>query len=116
MLELAAAQAGWSATLPAGRARGIAVAESEGSYVAYVVEISRRDAGYHIERVVAAVDCGLAINPNIISMQVESAVCFGLSAALRGQITLDGGRVKGATAWCSAIGTSKTPMNHGATA
>jgi isoquinoline 1-oxidoreductase beta subunit len=70
------------------------VAESEGSYVAYVVEISRRDAGYHIERVVAAVDCGLAINPNIISMQVESAVCFGLSAALRGQITLDGGRVE----------------------
>ncbi|MDE2219781.1 MAG: xanthine dehydrogenase family protein molybdopterin-binding subunit, partial [Gammaproteobacteria bacterium] len=94
VLELAAARAGWDKQLPSDHARGLAVAESFNSYVAHVVEISRRGKGYHIERVTSAVDCGLAINPNIIAMQVESAVCFGLSAALKGQITLKAGAVQ----------------------
>jgi isoquinoline 1-oxidoreductase subunit beta len=94
VLELAAAKANWGGKLPAGHARGLAVAESFNSYVAHVVEVSRRGKAFHIERVVSAVDCGLAINPNIIAMQVESAVCFGLSAALKGQITLQAGAVQ----------------------
>ena len=94
VLELAAAKAGWGRKLPGGHAHGLAVAESFNSYVAHVVEISRRGKGYHIERVTSAVDCGLAVNPNIIAMQVESAVCFGLSAALKGQITLKAGAVQ----------------------
>jgi len=100
VLELAASKAGWGTKLPAGHARGLAVAESFGSYVAHVVEVSRKGKPqgtgetFHIERVTSAVDCGVALNPNIIAMQVESAVCFGLSAALMGQITLEAGAVK----------------------
>jgi isoquinoline 1-oxidoreductase beta subunit len=91
VLELAAAKAGWATPLPAGHARGIALQESFGTVVAEVVEISRGPKGLHIERVTAAVDCGIAVNPNIIAMQVESAVAYGLSAALFGQITLKAG-------------------------
>jgi isoquinoline 1-oxidoreductase beta subunit len=91
VLELAAAKAGWGTPLPAGHARGMAVQESFGTVVAEVVELSRGPKGLHIERVTAAVDCGIAVNPNIIAMQVESAVAFGLSAALFGQITLKAG-------------------------
>ncbi|MFM2289813.1 MAG: isoquinoline 1-oxidoreductase, beta subunit [Pseudomonadota bacterium] len=98
VLELAASKAGWGDKLPAGHARGLAVAESFNSYVAHVVEISRKgpakDNRFHIERVTSAVDCGVAVNPNIIAMQVESAVCFGLSAALLGKITLEAGAVQ----------------------
>jgi isoquinoline 1-oxidoreductase beta subunit len=98
VLELAASKAGWGSKLPAGHARGLAVAESFNSYVAHVVEVSSKGQGkdkrFHIERVTSAVDCGVALNPNIIAMQVESAVCFGLSAALLGQITLEAGGVK----------------------
>jgi isoquinoline 1-oxidoreductase beta subunit len=91
VLELAAEKAGWSGPLPAGHARGIAVHESFNTVVAEVVEISRGPKGLHIERVVAAVDCGLAINPNIVAMQVESSICYGLSAALAGEIPIQGG-------------------------
>jgi isoquinoline 1-oxidoreductase beta subunit len=91
VLELAAAKAGWDTPLPAGHARGIALHESFNSVVAEVVEISRSAKGLHIERVTAAVDCGTAINPNIIAMQVESSVAFGLSAALFGNLTIKAG-------------------------
>jgi len=98
VLELAASKAGWGTKLPAGHARGLAVAESFNSYVAHVVEVSAKGEGkdrrFHIERVTSAVDCGVAVNPNIIAMQVESAVCYGLSAALLGQITIEAGAVK----------------------
>jgi len=98
VLELAAGKAGWGTKLPAGHARGLAVAESFNSYVAHVVEVSAKGEGkdrrFHIERVTSAVDCGVAVNPNIIAMQVESAVCYGLSAALLGQITIEAGAVK----------------------
>jgi isoquinoline 1-oxidoreductase beta subunit len=90
VLELAAAKAGWGKPLPAGRARGIAVHESFNTFVAQVVEISKN----RIERVVCAVDCGVAVNPNIIAMQMESGIGFGLSAALSGAITLKDGVVE----------------------
>jgi isoquinoline 1-oxidoreductase beta subunit len=90
VLELAAQRAGWDKPLPAGRARGIAVHESFNTFVAQVVEISAKK----IERVVCAVDCGVAVNPNIIAMQMESGIGYGLSAALSGAITLKEGRIE----------------------
>ena len=90
VLELAAQKAGWGKPLAAGRARGIAVHESFNTFVAQVVEISAKK----IERVVCAVDCGVAVNPNIIAMQMESGIGYGLSAALAGAITLKEGRVE----------------------
>lgn len=95
VLELAAKKAGWHKPLPAGRARGIAVWESFGSYVAEVVEASlQADGTPHVHRVVCAIDCGVVVNPGIIRRQLQSAVIFGLSAALHGEITLKDGRVE----------------------
>ena len=95
VLELAAERADWHRPLPAGRARGIAVCESFGSYVAEVVEASLQDDGTpRVHRVVCAIDCGMTVNPGIIRRQVQSAVIYGLSAALRGEITLKDGRVE----------------------
>ncbi len=94
VLELAAREAGWGAPLPAGRARGIAMMESFSSYVAEVAEVSlNADRTVRVHRVVAAVDCGTVVNPDIVRAQVESAVVYGLTAALYGQITIDKGRV-----------------------
>jgi isoquinoline 1-oxidoreductase beta subunit len=94
-LELAAERAGWGAPLPAGVHRGIAVAQSFGSYVAEVAEVSVRDDGQiKVHRVVAAVDCGMTVNPTIIQRQIESAIVFGLSAALYGRITFRDGKVE----------------------
>jgi isoquinoline 1-oxidoreductase subunit beta len=90
VLEAAAQKAGWGKPLPKGRVRGIAVHESFSTYVAQVVEISAK----RIERVVCAVDCGVPVNPNIIAMQMESGIGFGLSAALAGAITLKEGVVE----------------------
>ena len=95
VLELAATQAGWGKPLPAGHGRGIAVAQSFGSYTAEVAEVSvATDGKVKIHRVVCAVDCGLTVNPDIIKRQMESAIVFGLSAALFGEITLKDGKVQ----------------------
>ena len=93
VLELAAQKAGWG-TPRAGITRGIAVHESFNTYVAQVVEISGKDSSLKIERVICAVDCGVAVNPNIVAMQMESGIGFGLSAALSGAITLKDGVVE----------------------
>jgi isoquinoline 1-oxidoreductase beta subunit len=93
-LELAAKQAGWGKPLAKDRARGIAVHESFNTAVAQVVEISRRKDALHIERVVCAVECGMAVNPQIVAMQMESGIGYGLSAALMGAITLKEGIVE----------------------
>jgi isoquinoline 1-oxidoreductase subunit beta len=92
-LNLAAEKAGWGTPLPAGRARGVAVAESFGSTVAEVAEVSLENGVPRVHRVVAAIDCGPIVNPDIIAAQVESAVVFGLTAALYGEITIENGRV-----------------------
>jgi isoquinoline 1-oxidoreductase beta subunit len=95
VLELAAQKAGWGSPLPAGVGRGIALMESFGSYVAEVAEVSLADDGTpRVHRVVAAVDCGMTVNPGIIRRQIESAIVFGLSAALYGKITYKDGRVE----------------------
>jgi isoquinoline 1-oxidoreductase subunit beta len=95
VLEVAADKAGWGSPLPAGVFRGIAVAQSFGSYVAEVAEVSvGQDGTPKVHRVVAAVDCGMTVNPTIIERQIEGAIVYGLSAALYGKITLKDGRVE----------------------
>ncbi len=94
VLELAASKASWGTPLAAGRARGIAVHESFRSFVAQVAEISLGEDGMpRVERVVCAVDCGVAVNPDVVRAQMEGAIGFGLGAALWSEITLDEGRV-----------------------
>lgn len=94
-LELAAQKAGWGKPLPAGVHRGIAVAQSFGSYVAEVAEVSvAKDGKVKVHRVVGAVDCGVTANPQIVKRQIESAIVYGLSAALYGKITFKDGRVE----------------------
>ena len=95
VLDLAAEKAGWSKPLPTGRHRGIAVGESFGSYVAEVAELSvGADGAVKVHRVVCAVDCGRVVNPRIVERQMESAIVYGLSAALYGRITIEQGRVQ----------------------
>ncbi len=95
VLELAAQKAGWGKPLPQGRGRGIAVHESFNSYVAQVAEVAvGKDGGIRVERVVCAVDCGIAVNPDVIRAQMEGGIGYGLSAALYGAITLKDGRVE----------------------
>lgn len=95
VLEIAAEQAGWGQPLPPGRARGIAVHFSFGSYVAEVAEVSIGEGGRpRVHRVVCAVDSGGVVNPQTIVQQMESAIVYGLSAALDGRIDIENGRVK----------------------
>jgi len=95
VLELAAQKAGWDVPLPRGRARGIAVHESFGTCVAQVAEVSLgRDGLPKVERVVCAVDCGVAVNPDVIRAQMEGGIGFGLGAGLWSEITLVQGRVQ----------------------
>jgi isoquinoline 1-oxidoreductase beta subunit len=97
VLQLAADQAGWREAPAAGRARGVALHESFGSIVAQVVEASLDpdDGGRpRVHRVVCAVDCGIVVNPAGVAQQMESAVMFGLAAALHGRIDIDAGIVR----------------------
>jgi len=95
VLQAAASKAGWGQPLPAGVKRGIALAESFGSLVAEVAEVSvAADGTPKVHRVVAAVDCGQTVNPQTIARQIEGAIVYGLTAALYGQITLKEGRVE----------------------
>ncbi|MBB4018346.1 isoquinoline 1-oxidoreductase beta subunit [Chelatococcus caeni] len=94
VLDLAAEKAGWSEPLTPGRFRGVAVHESFSTVVAEVAEIAVDDkGGFRVERVVCAVDCGVAINPDQIRAQMEGGIGFGLGAVLHSQITLTEGEV-----------------------
>jgi isoquinoline 1-oxidoreductase beta subunit len=92
-LQLAAEKAGWGRRPPAGRGLGIACHSSFGSHVAEVAEVSVEKGRLRVHRVVAAVDLGVALNPDSVEQQVEGAIVYGLSAALRGEITLRNGAV-----------------------
>jgi isoquinoline 1-oxidoreductase beta subunit len=95
VLKLAAEQAGYGKPLPAGHAQGIAVAESFGSFVAQVAEVSIERGRVRVHRITCAVDCGIIVNPDTIRAQMESAVVYGLTAALKSEITIrDGGTVQ----------------------
>jgi isoquinoline 1-oxidoreductase beta subunit len=95
VLELAAQQANWGSKLPAGVGRGIATHFSFDSYVAQVVEASvEKNGAVRVHRVVCAVDCGTVINPDTVKAQMEGGIIFGLTAALKTEITLKDGRVQ----------------------
>jgi isoquinoline 1-oxidoreductase beta subunit len=94
VLELAAEKAGWDTPPPARVARGVAIAESFHSIVAQVAEVEIVSGAPRVRRVVCAVDCGFAVNPDIVAAQMESGIIFGLTAALHGEITLKAGRVE----------------------
>jgi isoquinoline 1-oxidoreductase beta subunit len=95
VLKLAAEKSGWGTPLGPGRGRGVAVHESFNSYVAQVAEVTVRKSGaLRVDRVVIAVDCGIAVNPDVIRAQMEGGMGFGLSAALLSELSLKEGRVE----------------------
>ena len=95
VLKMAAEKAGWGKPLPAGRARGIAVHESFGSFVAHVAEVSIPKPGsVKVHRITAVIDCGPVVNPETIKAQLEGGAVFGLTAAMYGEISFEKGRVK----------------------
>jgi isoquinoline 1-oxidoreductase beta subunit len=94
VLELAASRASWGDPLPAGRGRGVSVQHVFGSYVAQVAEVEVSGSEVKVIRVVAAVDCGIQVNPGIIEAQMQSGIIFGVTGALFGEITLKNGRVE----------------------
>jgi isoquinoline 1-oxidoreductase beta subunit len=94
VLNLAAERAGWGRPLPAGRFQGIAAVSGFGSFNAQVAEVSMVDGKVHVHRVVCVVDCGRVANPNGVIQQLEGGIVFGLSAALRGRVTIERGAVK----------------------
>jgi len=94
VLKLAAENAGFGKPLPDGHFHGVAVHKSFGTYCAQICEISIDEDDYvQIEKYTAAVDCGVAVNPDVIKAQVEGAIGFGVGHIMRDQITLDGGVV-----------------------
>ena len=94
VVKLAAERSGWGTALPAGRGRGFACHMDALTRVAEVAEVSVRAGRVRVERVVAAVDAGLCVNPDIAAGQIEGGILFGLSAALYGEITVERGRVR----------------------
>ncbi len=95
VLELAASKAGWGQPIATGSARGIALHESFSAICAQVAEVSvDKDNNIKVNRVVCAIDCGTVVNPNIVAQQMESAIIFGLTAALYGNISIKNGRVE----------------------
>jgi isoquinoline 1-oxidoreductase beta subunit len=95
VLNLVAEKSGWGKPLPAGVGRGIATHFSFETYVAQVIEASvAKNGDVKVHRVVCAVDCGRVINPDIVKAQMEGGIVFGLTAALKTEITLEKGRVQ----------------------
>ena len=95
VLDLAAAKAGWGQPLPQGVGRGVSLQFVFGTYMAQVAEVEvAKDGEVRVRRVVCAVDCGIVVNPDTVEAQIQSAIIFGITAALYGEITLKGGRVE----------------------
>jgi len=85
---------GWGKTMPKGKGIGIAVHESFDTFVAEAAELAVADDGsLKVEKTVCAVDCGSAVNPDVIVAQMEGGICYALGAALRNKITLSKGEV-----------------------
>jgi isoquinoline 1-oxidoreductase subunit beta len=95
VLELAAEKAGWGKPLPERVGRGVSLQFVFATYLAQVAEVEvSKDGAVRVRRVVCAVDCGTVVNPDTVRAQIQSAIIFGITAALHGQITLKGGRVE----------------------
>ena len=95
VLERAARMAGWGTPLGPRKGRGIAVQHVFGTYLAEVAEVSVAETGeVRVERVACACDCGVVVNPDTVKAQIQSAIIFGVTAVLYGEITLKNGRVE----------------------
>jgi isoquinoline 1-oxidoreductase beta subunit len=95
VLELVAEKAGWGQPLPDRVGRGVSVQFVFATYMAHIAEIEvSRDGEVRVRRVVCAVDCGTVVNPDTVRAQIQSAIMFGVTAALHGKITLKDGRVE----------------------
>jgi isoquinoline 1-oxidoreductase beta subunit len=95
VLQVAADKAGWGQPLPARTARGVSLQFAFGTYMAHVAEVEvSKEGAVRVRRVVCAVDCGTVVNPDTVQAQIQSAIVFGITAALYGGITLRDGRVE----------------------
>jgi isoquinoline 1-oxidoreductase subunit beta len=94
VLNLVAEKSGWANPLPKGKGRGIACYHSFGSYLAEVAEVTVKGSEFKIDRIAAAVDCGQIVNPESVRSQTEGAIIYGLSAALKNEITVRNGAVE----------------------
>jgi isoquinoline 1-oxidoreductase beta subunit len=95
VLALAAEKAGWGRPLPERVGHGVSLQHVFATYLALVAEVEvSKDGSVRVRRVVCAVDCGTVVNPDTVEAQIQSAVIFGITAALHGQITLKNGRVE----------------------
>ena len=95
VLDLAAEKSGWGKPLPKGSGRGVSIQNVFGTYMAQVAEIAvAQDGSIRVRRVVCAVDCGIVVNPDTVRAQIQSAIVFGITAALWGEITIKDGRVE----------------------
>jgi isoquinoline 1-oxidoreductase subunit beta len=95
VLALAAEKAGWGQPLPERAGRGVSVQYVFATYMAQVAEVEvSKDGVVRVRRVVCAVDCGTVVNPDTVQAQIQSAINFGITAALHGEITLKDGRVE----------------------
>jgi isoquinoline 1-oxidoreductase beta subunit len=93
VIELAASKAGWGSSLPDGWGRGMAYQDTWGTHVAMVAEVEITSSAIRVCKVICAVDCGIAVNPDTIAAQIEGSIAFGLTAALKGGVTVEGGRI-----------------------
>lgn len=93
VIELAASKADWGSSLPDGWGRGIAYHDTWGTHVAMVAEVEVTASAIRVHKVTCAVDCGTAVNPDNIAAQMEGSIAFGLTAALKGGVTLEEGRI-----------------------
>ncbi|WP_321856947.1 xanthine dehydrogenase family protein molybdopterin-binding subunit [Paraburkholderia tropica] len=93
VLDVATRAANWGPPMPKGQGRGVSVMHAFGSFFAMVADVTVTDGEVRVNRVVAAVDCGMVVNPTTIEAQVQGGIVFGITAALYGEITIERGRV-----------------------
>jgi isoquinoline 1-oxidoreductase beta subunit len=97
VLDRAAERAGWGRGAGAGRGQGVAIMEGYGTYLAMIADVARVEDGgdrVRVTKITCVVDCGQMVNPSIVDAQVQGGIVLGLSAALWGEITIEGGRVQ----------------------
>jgi len=93
LYEFLREKSGWNKTLPDGWGKGVAAIEFFAGRAGHVVYVSKKGAGVKIERIVSAIDCGRAVNPDNVKAQVEGSIVMALTAALKDEITLYNGKV-----------------------
>jgi isoquinoline 1-oxidoreductase beta subunit len=93
-LQLAAEQSGWGKALPAGHGRGIACCVFGETAIAHVAEVSVENGAPRVHRVVSAVDCGLAVNPDSVRAQIEGGINYALTPVLSGEISVKEGAIE----------------------